>query len=69
MLPVHHRVFPLNRERALVVRVIQEAHNAFEVDTAVSRRLGFMAGEIDVPDDFDTMGGEELIGLFQGDDG
>jgi len=28
------------------------------------RRLGFMAGEIDVPDDFDRMGSEEIERLF-----
>ena len=30
------------------------------------RRLGFMAGEIKVPDDFDGMGREEIEGLFDG---
>jgi prevent-host-death family protein len=31
------------------------------------RRLGFMAGEIAVPDDFDRMGGAEIEELFYGD--
>ena len=31
------------------------------------RRLGFMAGEIAVPDDFDRMGGAEIEKLFRGD--
>lgn len=30
------------------------------------RRLGFMAGEIAVPDDFDRMGGAEIERLFGG---
>jgi prevent-host-death family protein len=30
------------------------------------RRLGFMAGQIVVPDDFDRMGSEEIEGLFEG---
>lgn len=30
------------------------------------RRLGFLAGEISVPDDFDRMGGEEIAHLFGG---
>ncbi len=30
------------------------------------RRLGFMAGQISVPDDFDQMGGEEIEQLFGG---
>lgn len=29
-------------------------------------RLGFMAGEFLVPDDFDQMGGDEIAGLFEG---
>jgi len=31
---------------------------------AVPRRLGFLAGEIAVPDDFDRMGKEEIAALF-----
>jgi len=30
------------------------------------RRLGFMVGEIDVPDDFDSMGAAEIQRLFAG---
>ena len=30
------------------------------------RRLGFMAGEIDVPDDFNRMGRAEIARLFRG---
>ena len=33
---------------------------------ASSRRLGFMAGEIKVPDDFDSMGGPEIEKMFGG---
>jgi prevent-host-death family protein len=32
------------------------------------RRLGFMAGEISVPDDFDRMGTEEIERIFGGGD-
>ena len=28
------------------------------------RRLGFLEGQIEVPDDFDTMGSEEIEALF-----
>lgn len=31
---------------------------------AVPRRLGFMAGEIEVPDDFNRMGEDEIAALF-----
>ena len=33
---------------------------------AQARRLGFMAGEIAVPDDFDRMGDTEIARLFDG---
>ena len=33
---------------------------------AVSSRLGFMAGHIEVPDDFDSMGGPEMEKMFGG---
>jgi prevent-host-death family protein len=40
------------------------------LDTPVAgqvRRLGFMAGKISVPDDFDRMGSTEIERLFGGD--
>ncbi|TPL02109.1 MULTISPECIES: type II toxin-antitoxin system prevent-host-death family antitoxin [unclassified Mesorhizobium] len=33
-------------------------------DTAQVRRVGFMAGQFSVPDDFDRMGGDEIEQLF-----
>jgi prevent-host-death family protein len=35
-------------------------------DTAVGRRLGFLAGEIEVPDDFDRLGGDQIASMFEG---
>lgn len=32
------------------------------------QRLGFLAGEIEVPDDFDQMGSHEIERLFGGDE-
>jgi prevent-host-death family protein len=32
------------------------------------KRLGFMAGQISVPDDFDTMFADEIEKMFYGDD-
>lgn len=34
--------------------------------TATSHRLGFMAGQIKVPDDFDSMGESEIEKMFKG---
>ena len=34
----------------------------------VPRRLGFMRGAFTVPDDFDTMGQEEIEAMFYGDE-
>ena len=35
-------------------------------EAAVPRRLGFLAGEITVPDDFDRMGQDEIDRQFHG---
>lgn len=40
------------------------------IDTPASgetRRVGFMTGQISVPEDFDRMGGDEIEKLFGGD--
>jgi prevent-host-death family protein len=34
---------------------------------AAPRRLGFMDGEIEIPDDFDRMGEAEIVALFDGE--
>ena len=34
-------------------------------DAGTSRRLGFLAGQISVPDDFDRMGSGEIEALFE----
>lgn len=31
-----------------------------------ANRLGFMAGEFSVPEDFDQMGSGEIVGMFEG---
>ncbi|MEW5770607.1 MAG: type II toxin-antitoxin system prevent-host-death family antitoxin [Pseudomonadota bacterium] len=36
-------------------------------DLAIPRRLGFMVGEIMVPEDFDRMGQTEIASLFDGE--
>ena len=35
-------------------------------ESSQMRRFGFMAGQIKVPDDFNTMGASEIQGLFEG---
>lgn len=35
-------------------------------DTAGAARLGFLAGEISTPDDFDRMGADDIAALFEG---
>jgi prevent-host-death family protein len=36
-------------------------------DATQVRRLGFLTGQIEVPDDFDTMGAPDIEQLFGGD--
>ena len=35
--------------------------------TGTARRLGFMEGEIEIPEDFDRIGAAEIEALFDGD--
>lgn len=37
-----------------------------QAETGTASRLGFMAGEFSVPDDFDQMGDSEIADLFAG---
>lgn len=37
-------------------------------ESGTVRRLGFMAGEINVPDDFDRMSSKNIAALFEGRD-
>ena len=37
-----------------------------KTESGTAARLGFMAGEFSVPDDFDQMGGGEIESLFAG---
>ena len=38
------------------------------VEKGTAGRLGFMAGEIEIPEDFDQMGAQEIEGMFAGRD-
>lgn len=37
-----------------------------EGDMSSAEKLGFMAGEVQVPDDFDSIGEKEIAALFEG---
>jgi prevent-host-death family protein len=37
-----------------------------DADTGTERRIGFMAGEFSVPNDFDRMGSDEIAEMFAG---
>jgi prevent-host-death family protein len=56
------KVFIIAKAGKPMVKVIplsQEEQNYPE-------KLGFMAGEISIPEDFDSMGAEEITRLFEG---
>jgi prevent-host-death family protein len=36
-------------------------------ETRPKRRIGFLAGQFSIPDDFDRMHAEEIVRLFEGD--
>jgi prevent-host-death family protein len=53
--------FVIARAGKPLVKVVPLEHS----EKAVSHRLGFMSGEISVPDDFDRMGKREIERLFR----
>jgi antitoxin (DNA-binding transcriptional repressor) of toxin-antitoxin stability system len=55
---VHGEAFVIAREGKPLVKV--EALDA----PSVPRRVGFLVGEIEVPQDFDRMGEKEIAALF-----
>lgn len=58
-------------EPFIIAKAGRPIAQVISVDTpkpAQARRLGFLAGEIDVPDDFDRMGDAEIAEAFGGDD-
>ena len=53
------QAFIISKVGRPVVKVIP-----FDTITENTQRLGFMVGEISVPEDFDRMGSSEIAGLF-----
>lgn len=63
----------MTKNRNLWSKAVRDAYNhlrnkfGFGIsDKTVSSRLGFMAGQIEVPDDFDDMGSSEIEKMFSG---
>ncbi|HEU4981722.1 MAG TPA: hypothetical protein VFT88_03495 [Acidobacteriaceae bacterium] len=42
-------------------------NNKGDAEQPAPKRIGFMAGQLSVPDDFDTMNGTEIEQLFYGE--
>jgi prevent-host-death family protein len=56
-----------NGESFIIAKAGRPIAKVTAVDTpepSGKRRLGFLAGEVEVPDDFDRMGEEMIQGLF-----
>ena len=58
----HGKAFIIAKAGRPMVKVIPYTAE----EQSVSGRLGFMTGEIAVPDDFDRMEGESIAALFEG---
>jgi prevent-host-death family protein len=58
----HGKAFIIAKAGKPMVKVIPYS----EEEGSFKGRLGFMKGEITVPDDFDQMGGEIISALFEG---
>ena len=56
-----------NGEPFIIARAGRKLVKVVALDAPeASRRIGFLAGRISVPDDFDSMGAEEIETLFSG---
>ena len=56
-----------NGESFIIAKAGKPMVKVVALDNAdTTRRIGFMAGEFTVPDDFDTMCQEEIIEMFEG---
>ena len=51
----------------LITKMNKTKGEPIDTDVCQKPRLGFMAGEITVPDDFDQMASVEVENLFNGD--
>lgn len=60
----HGKPFVIAKAGKPMVKVIPFS----SVEPGAERRLGFMAGEISVPDDFDSMHGRAIVALFDGEE-
>jgi prevent-host-death family protein len=58
----HGKSFIIAKAGKPMVKVIPYT----DEETSTAHRLGFMAGEITVPDDFDRMGSGVIASLFEG---
>lgn len=59
-----------NGESFMIAKVGRPLVKVMAIDAPVAgqkKRLGFLAGEISVPDDFDTMGSVDIAALFGSD--
>ena len=54
--------FAIVNESKPLVKIVP--HN----EPTSSPRIGFLKGQISVPDDFDTMFGDEILAMFLGED-
>lgn len=60
----HGKAFIIAKAGKPMVKVVPYT----EEERLATGRVGFMAGEISVPDDFDRLGEKEMSSLFDGDD-
>jgi len=58
----------VNGEPFVIARAGKPLVKVVMVEQAAPRRTGFLKGQVDIPDDFDTMGQDEILALFEGRD-
>lgn len=56
----------VNGEPFVIAKAGKPMVKVIVVDAEEPQRIGFMEGQFAIPDDFDTMFGDDIQGLFEG---
>jgi len=53
--------------RNAIIKLAEEEPDSTKALPCAMQRIGFLKGKISCPSDFDTMGQEEIIAMFEGE--
>jgi len=56
----------VNGEPFIIAKAGKKLVKVMVLDAEAPKRTGFLKGEVDIPEDFDTMFADEIAGMFEG---